>query len=92
MARYEITGPDGAKYEVTAPDDATEAQVLEYAKQNFNASPAPKDAPAPRSLVDRIKQAAMPEMGIFRGARDTVDAGAQMLVRGAAAAGIAPES
>lgn len=92
MARYEITGPDGAKYEVTAPDDATEAQVLEYAKQNFNASPAPKDAPAPLSLVDRIKQAAMPEMGIFRGARDAVDAGAQMLVRGAAAAGIAPES
>ncbi len=35
MARYEITAPDGSKYEVTAPDDATEAQVLDYARQNL---------------------------------------------------------
>lgn len=32
MARYRVTGPDGATYEITAPDDATEAQVLNYAK------------------------------------------------------------
>lgn len=57
MARYEITGPDGAKYEVTAPDDATEAQVLEYAKQNFNASPAPRPEAvqsAGKSLADML--------------------------------------
>lgn len=28
MARYEITGPDGARYEITAPDDASEADVM----------------------------------------------------------------
>lgn len=30
MAKYRITGPDGAVYEVTAPDDATEDQVMSY--------------------------------------------------------------
>jgi hypothetical protein len=28
MAKYRLTGPDGAKYEVTAPDEATEEEVL----------------------------------------------------------------
>lgn len=32
MARYRVTGPDGATYEITAPDEATEAQVLDYAR------------------------------------------------------------
>lgn len=35
MARYQITAPDGNRYEVTAPDDATEAQVMAYAQQNY---------------------------------------------------------
>lgn len=39
MATYRITAPDGAKYDVTAPDDATEEQVMAYAKQNY-AKPA----------------------------------------------------
>lgn len=34
MAKYRITGPDGAVYEVSAPDGATEAQVLAYVRQN----------------------------------------------------------
>lgn len=45
MARYEITAPDGNKYEITAPDDATEAQVMSYAQQNYQgggAAPAPE--------------------------------------------------
>ena len=50
MARYEVTAPDGARYEVTAPDDATEDQVLEYARQKIGppsqpAAPMKKDAP-----------------------------------------------
>ena len=28
MAKYEISGPDGARYEVTAPDDMAEADVM----------------------------------------------------------------
>lgn len=44
MAKYKITGPDGSSYEVTAPDDASEADVLAYAQQNFAApTAAPKD-------------------------------------------------
>lgn len=34
MAKYRITGPDGAVYEVNAPEDATDEQVLAYVRQN----------------------------------------------------------
>jgi hypothetical protein len=30
MAKFQITGPDGARYEVEAPDDASEQQILDY--------------------------------------------------------------
>lgn len=35
MPKYRITGPDGGTYEINAPEGATEAQVLEFAKQNY---------------------------------------------------------
>lgn len=35
MARFEVTGPDGDKFEVTAPDNASETQVLTYARTQF---------------------------------------------------------
>ncbi len=35
MAKFRITGPDGATYEITAPDDASEQDVLAYAQQQF---------------------------------------------------------
>ena len=35
MATYVITSPSGEEFEVTAPDDATEEQVLAYAKSEF---------------------------------------------------------
>lgn len=35
MARYEVTGPDGSRFEINAPDGATEAQVMEFAQQQF---------------------------------------------------------
>jgi hypothetical protein len=38
--RYEITAPDGSRYEITAPDDATQEQVLSYAKQQWKQQPA----------------------------------------------------
>lgn len=34
MAKYRITGPDGAVYEVNAPEGATEDQVLAYVRQS----------------------------------------------------------
>jgi hypothetical protein len=36
MARYEVTGPDGAKYEITAPDNLNESQVLEMVRQQLS--------------------------------------------------------
>lgn len=47
MAKYEITAPDGTKHEVTAPEDATEEQILAFAKSQFSqpqASPEPQTA------------------------------------------------
>ena len=41
MAKYRITAPDGGTYEVTAPDTASEAEVMAYAQQNYQAKPAP---------------------------------------------------
>ena len=56
MARYEITAPDGSKYEVTAPDYATEAQVLDYARQNFDRAAATQKGPipAPSLVLDNL--------------------------------------
>jgi len=81
----EIELPDGtiAEFPADMPDD----QIAAVLRRQF-AAPAKQ----PTSFLDSLKQAAKPEMGIFRGMRDVVDAGAQMAVRGAAAAGIAPES
>jgi hypothetical protein len=39
MPKYRITGPDGGTYEVNAPDNASEADVLAYAQQNYQAKP-----------------------------------------------------
>lgn len=44
MAKYIITGPDGARYEVTAPDGATEQQVLDFVQKNASAAAPPKEA------------------------------------------------
>lgn len=35
MAKYQITAPDGNSYEITAPDTASENEVMEYAKSNY---------------------------------------------------------
>jgi hypothetical protein len=37
MARYEITGPDGARYEITAPDGASEKDVLAFVQSQTGA-------------------------------------------------------
>jgi hypothetical protein len=46
--QYEVTDPNGRRFVVTAPEDATPDQVMEYARQNFQASP-----PDPRMQAAR---------------------------------------
>lgn len=38
MAKFQITGPDGAAYEITAPDTASEKDVLAYVQSNLKAT------------------------------------------------------
>lgn len=71
--------------------DVDAARTLAAEIQKMRAQPEAAASPA-QSYLDRVLQAATPEMGIFRGMRDPVDAGAQMLVRGANTVGLAPDS
>jgi hypothetical protein len=43
MARYEITGPDGAKYEVNAPDGASEQDAITFLQQQIGQQQPPAD-------------------------------------------------
>jgi hypothetical protein len=56
MPTYVITAPDGHEYEVTVPENATQEEVLNYAKQNYQAASTPKQAEAKgsRSVVDEL--------------------------------------
>jgi len=47
MATFEVKAPDGSSWEVTAPDNATESQVLEYAKSQWK-------APKERSFAEDV--------------------------------------
>lgn len=47
MAKFEITGPDGARYEITAPDGASDQDVFSVFQSQFGNSVAPVDRPAP---------------------------------------------
>lgn len=42
MARYEVTGPDGAKYEINAPDGMSEQEVLARFQSEMAKQPEPK--------------------------------------------------
>lgn len=72
MAKYRVTTPDGRVLEVEAPDDASQADVIAAARKQ----PAPE---APKKDGGGWQNSFLG--GVVRGARDTVDAGAQMLVR-----------
>lgn len=86
MAQYRVTGPDGSIYDVTAPDDATPEQVQSMVAQSLGNAPAAQAPAQEPSLLSRVGR------GVVRGVRDPIDAGAQMLVRGANAIGLAPQS
>lgn len=57
MARYEITGPDGARYEINAPDNASPDQVLAYARQNSLAQPAVSSKEGPGVIASALEGA-----------------------------------
>lgn len=69
MAKYRITGPDGATFEITAPDSATPEQVKAFAQSQFQQAPQ-GDA-----------KAGGVGAGVKMGLRDPIDAGAQILRR-----------
>lgn len=90
----EIELPDGtiAEFPADMPDEQIAAVLRkQFGGQSTKAAAASAPAMAV-PFMDRLLQAAKPEMGAFQGLRDPIDAGAQMLVRGANAVGLAPDS
>lgn len=86
----EVELPDGRIAEF--PADMPDEQIAAVLRKQFGGQAATPAPATPVPFMDRLLQAAKPEMGIFRGMRDPIDAGAQMLVRGANAVGLAPDS
>lgn len=89
MAKFRITGPDGATYEISAPDGASQADVMAFAQRNFSAPNAQTQQPAynptdDMSTIDRVRA------GIGKGMVDTVR-GAKQLALDAGAA-IVPDA
>jgi hypothetical protein len=57
MATYEVTAPDGSKWDVTAPEDASQDQVMAYAKSQWGAQ---KEQAPQRSMgEDLLRQAGL---------------------------------
>jgi hypothetical protein len=44
LAKYRLTGPDGAKYDVTAPDEATQEEVLSRFQKEVGLAKSPKQS------------------------------------------------
>jgi hypothetical protein len=59
MAKYRITGPDGATYEINAPDGTSEQDVLAFAQSKMGSASAPKPqaTAAPKESVGTIPAA-----------------------------------
>lgn len=58
MASYTVTAPDGTKFKVTAPDDASEQEVLAYAKSQFGKQSVKQEQKAEPSSVDELMRGA----------------------------------
>lgn len=61
MATYTITAPDGQQYDVTAPDNATQDQVLAYAKANYQKT-APMVGVTPQPTQQQVTPQEPPSM------------------------------
>jgi len=56
MAKYRIKSPDGQSYDITAPDDASQDQVLSYAKQNFSKTQSQPKSQAPATSFGELSE------------------------------------
>jgi hypothetical protein len=71
MAKYQITSPSGETFEVTAPDNATEAQVLAFARQRMAPKGRVPDAlDNPNMATEGMSTTARTLAGISSGLRD----------------------
>ena len=59
MATYDIRSPSGQAYKINAPDDATEEEVLAYAKSNFQKEPPkePVQTDGDGGFIGNVKEA-----------------------------------
>lgn len=83
MAQHIITDPQGNKHVINAPDNATPEQVMEYARKTIpqGSQGVPESGPsvtATKPTTEQKFRASWP-MRVVQGARDPVDAGAQLL-------------
>jgi hypothetical protein len=56
MGKFHVTGPDGSTVEVSAPEGATEAQAIQYAKDNWKELSAGKSVDNPHVSVSDVPQ------------------------------------
>lgn len=87
MPKYRVQSPDGKTWEVNAPDGASQDQVLEYAKSQWQQSAGNEVEPSVGMQAPQIDQPAQGMRGgrvdaLLTGARDPIDAAAQLLPRG----------
>lgn len=73
MAKYRITAPDGGVFDVTAPDGASEAEVMQYAQQNYQKADQPQQPQGPKTpgyegYIDAYKRNGL--TGVFDAAFD----------------------
>lgn len=74
MATFVVTAPNGKEYEITAPDNATQDQVLEYAKQNYQSLPETQAQPSP-SMTDQLgRQLGLTGRAAIQGASAPINA------------------
>jgi hypothetical protein len=73
MPVFEVTSPDGQTFDITVPEGATQEQALAFAKLKFAAK-------APTKPVEATSLQPAPSIGekLYRGAKDPLDASAQL--------------
>jgi len=74
MATFVITAPNGKDYEITAPEGATQDQVLEYAKQNYQNLPETQAQPSPSISSQIGRQVGLTGRAAIEGASAPINA------------------
>lgn len=77
MARFKITGPDGASYQITAPDDASDADIMAFVSQQAPKMDKPQRTPQEEQAFGKV-DAFRKDHPVLSGISDTASA----LVRG----------